>query len=115
MGENIFIGHMPPSPDNALCILPTPAIYDPTNILHPYNKPTFQLMARGDFNTAYTMLRDSYNVLQNFGGEELSGIYFVEIVAMQDEVNSLGKDGLNRMQLTQNYRALVYAPTEHRE
>jgi hypothetical protein len=114
MGTNIFIGHMPPEPDDCICIFPTPAIYDPNNILHPYDKPTFQIMARGDFDTAYTMLRNSYDVLQGFGGEELSGIYFVEVVALSTDVNSLGKDGMNRMQLTQNYRALVYAPTEHR-
>lgn len=114
-GTNIFIGHTPPDPNTLLVVFPTPAIYDPNGILHAYDKPTFQLYARAlDFTVAYDLLRDAFNVLQAFGGEELSGIYFVEIVAMQNEVNYIGKDALNRAQLTQNYRAEVYSPTENR-
>ncbi len=114
-GTNLFVGHVPPSPDSLLCVIPTPGIYDPTNILQPYNKGTFQLFARGTFDEAYTLLENAYDVLQGLGGVTLSTLYFVEIVALQDEVTELGKDSLNRFQLVQNYRFEYWKQTENRQ
>lgn len=115
-GTNLFVGHVPPNPDTVLCVIPTPGIYDPNNILHPYNKGTFQLYARGsDFTAAYNLLEQSYNELQALAGVELSGIYFVEIVSLQDTVTAIGKDSLNRFQLVQNYRFEIYKSTENRD
>lgn len=115
-GTNLFVGHVPPSPDTVLCVIPTPGIYDPNNILHPYDKGTFQLYVRGsNFEVAYTLSEQSYNELQALAGVTLSEIYFVEIVALQNTPTALGKDSLNRFQLVQNYRFEIYNPTENRE
>lgn len=113
-GTNLFVAHVPPTPDICIVVIPTGGIYDPNNILHPYNKGTFQLFARGTFDEAYTLLTNSYNVLQGLAGVTLSTIYIVEVVALQDEITNLGKDALNRFQLVQNYRFEIYKETIHR-
>lgn len=115
-GINLFIAHVPQSPDTCLTIIPTPGIYDPNNIQQPYSKGTFQLFARGnDFTAAYALLDSAYNELQNLVGATLSDMYFVEIVALQETPTFVGKDSMNRFQLVQNYRFEVWKQTEYRQ
>lgn len=114
IGQNLFLDHTPPSPDTLLVIRATGGIYDPTNILHAYDKFTMQLESRGVTHQAgYNLLVNAYDALQNVGGQ-IDGIWFVEIVALQPFPVFLQKDSLNRFQFVQNYRGEIYNPSENR-
>lgn len=112
---DLFMGHVPPTPENCIVLIPTPGIYDPNSILHSYDKGTFQVYVRNlNTATAIEKINAVYNWLQGLSGVELSGTYFVEIIALQNRYTLLGKDGLNRTQLVQNYRYEIYNPTANR-
>lgn len=115
-GIDIFLSHAPQSPDNLIALFPTSGIYDVNNIVHPYNKGTFQILVRNiRSDVADTKIQAIYNVLQGLSGVELSTIYFVEIIALQDTYTDIGKDSLNRYQFVQNYRYEIYNPTLYRQ
>lgn len=105
VGQNIFVAHVPPSPDTCLTIYPTPAnIYYPPDVREAWSKGSFQLYGRShSFDEAYNLIISAFNWLQGASGD-IGGFFFLEIVALNTEVHSLGKDELNRMQLVQNYR-----------
>ncbi len=115
-GTNLFMMSMPQSPDNCICIFPTPGINDPNNINQPYAKGTFQVMVRntrGD--NAETIIYTIYDELHNLMGVTLSEVYFVEIVGMQDEYVNLGKDSMNRFQLVWNFRFETYRENKNKD
>lgn len=116
VGTNLFVAHVPPSPDTCLVVYPAPGnIYYAPNIQHAYSKGSFQIVSRSrDFDTAYDLLISAFNWLQNAAGD-IGTFYFIEIVALQTEVQSLGKDEMNRFMLSQNYRFEIERRTAFRD
>lgn len=109
-GRNIFVGQLPPSPDNctALLGLPGPNIGVQRDV-SALNFPRFQALVR---NTDYTLgdakLRDVRNALHGLLGARLTDWYILRCHADQ-EGGPIGQDEEGRYEFSINFTAEMYS------
>ncbi len=120
VGGNVFVGHMPDSPDLALMLMPTGGASQLTR--RPTDLPTLQTLARGPkhdplpaiglWQQVYDALTCLDGVLLDPGGPD--EVWVVGCTAIQSGPIPMGQDEANRHEFSGNYQFRTRAPTAHR-
>lgn len=103
LATNLFIGHMPESPDNCVAILETGGLTPDIDL--PTKKPTFQVLIR---NTSYAtgralMLSIRSLFHQKYNTQLINnGTYFLYI-NVQGEGGHIGRDAIGRDEFSINF------------
>jgi len=96
--SNVYIGDMPATPDNCVCIYPTGGgtrglVGDKTK------QPTFMIKVRNTaYSTGFTQCESINTLLQS----KVNGNFL--LIAQEGDINGLGKDVSNRHEWSMNYR-----------
>lgn len=101
----LYIGNMPASPDNAVCIYPTsgyPRSLSGTMV----EEPTFMVKVR---NASYPTGYDLCNTIKDLlhGTKATDGIMMIQ---QQGDINGLGQDETGREEFTINFRCYYRRP-----
>jgi len=96
---SVYIGSMPDSPDNAICIYPTGGF--PADLAgEMLREPTFMIKVRNtSYATGYALAASVRTALHGINGET----NFVLIEA-QGDIMGIGRDESNREEWTINFR-----------
>lgn len=103
MGSNIFLGHLPPSPDNAITVLDTGGV-EPDREL-PIDNPTFQVIVRNtDYETGYNNLLAIKEALHKKANWQIyeNGKYYYYIFALSNG-GHIGRDDNGRDEFSINF------------
>lgn len=101
-------GFLPASPDKAIGVFETGGFRNDGHTDATVDRPTFQLLVRGDafgYSTARTKLTAARTALEGIGNENMGGRRYVHVQA-QHEALSLGQDENSRPKLVMNFTAL---------
>lgn len=115
---NLFIAHLPSSPDLAVMLMPTGGPTSPGSATLGYDDQTIQVMVRGgshDPTTPYDLGVLIFNELQGLRSIYLGDTWLVHCKALQIRPESLGQDANERYRFTQNFNFHVRNQTKHRE
>lgn len=102
--EDLFIGQMPETPDNCVCIYDTGGY--PGESDYVYQRPTLQVKVRGDrgaYKLAHQLCQNIRDVLHALHNVTLNGARYIGIW-QESDVMSLGPDELHRPMFTINFR-----------
>ncbi len=103
MGSSIFLGHLPPSPDNAITVLDTGGV-EPDREL-PIDNPTFQVIVRNtDYETGYNNLLAIKEALHKKANWQIyeNGKYYYYIFALSNG-GHIGRDDNGRDEFSINF------------
>lgn len=102
-GTDMFIGQLPNSPDNCICLFDTGG--GPT-LQWGYEEPNLQILLRNNtYSTGYQEIRDIKYFLNNKTNETQGGVRYISINTRSD-ILSLGQDDNNRYLWSLNFRIL---------
>lgn len=115
-----FIATMPSTPDEAVMVMPTGGVAQPT--LHPEDDATIQFLVRGprhDPRPGYVRARAIYAALVGLGSTVLDPagpdeVHVISISPLQSDAVGLGQDDNQRHEWSLNFLTRVHAPTVHR-
>jgi len=102
---DLFIGHMPPSPDKCVTIYDTSGY--PAELDYTYQRPTFQIKVRGNkggYRAAHELAQAIRDLLHGTHNENVNGARYI-LIAIESDVGSIGPDEQERPQFTVNFRA----------
>jgi len=111
VNANIYLGDLPDTPDNCIGLYQTGG-QDPQHQLgasteEVHETPTFQVRLRNTtYATANTEAEQVKDVLDGLINQVVNGNEYKSIF-MQGDINSLGRDGRNRVNLSVNFIAKV--------
>lgn len=116
VGEDCFLEHMPPDPDEAVAL----TIYDdrvePDSLL-AYDEPRMQVRVRGTTNprVSRARCRAIRSALHGLGPVTLpDGTELISSISIQGDAASMGVDENGRHEHVVNLRMEIYNPTAHR-
>lgn len=101
--DNVYLGSMPDTPDNAVCIYATGG-YPRDLSGNMVEEPTVMLKVR---NTSYATgeaLCDTINDLLHGQNNKTVNTNDILLIAAQGGVNDIGRDIKNRQEFTMNFR-----------
>lgn len=106
VGQNIFIGDIPTSPDDCICLYEyagnAPEFAYGVNI----DKPGLQVRVRNlSYFKCRQKIQDIQNILHGKRNIILNGTHYTSIHAVQG-VTPLGKDENNRIEFVQNFKII---------
>ena len=101
---NIFIGHMPKSPDKAIAIYPVEGLGD--DLWNNTIRPSIQILTRGgqDIRTALKMAEGVYNELQGINAKNLGTFYVIGCASNTYSPVNLGADTQGRFECSHTFR-----------
>jgi hypothetical protein len=114
---NVFPGKLPSSPNRCVAVIPTGGYEGDAKL--PYDRPTFQIMVRGDEDPRWAMntAEAVHSLLQAFRNTVLNDdddIYLVSVLGIQTGPAHVGDDDNGRVQYSMNYEAEIRNPTIER-
>jgi len=97
--SNVYIGSMPSTPDNAICIYRSGGY--PRDLTGNFvSEPTFQIRVRNTSHaTAESLCED---ILDSLHAKTTTNLMMIQA---QSDILSLGRDESNRAEFTMNFRA----------
>jgi len=116
-GANVFVGSLPQSPNRCVAIIPTGGYEGEAKL--PYDRPTFQVMIRGDEDARWAIntseaVHSLLQALRNTYLEDEDDLYLISILAIQSGPAHVGDDDNGRVQYSMNYEAEILNPTIER-
>ncbi len=119
-GGDVFLEHMPATPDEAVMLLSTGGY--PTSALIGHDEPTLQVMVRGAAGDPGTPLRraeDIYGEIQGLRHVTLDAggtdhVRLIRAASLQTGPVNIGQDDKGRYRFTFNYELRVRSLTAHR-
>jgi len=111
VNANIFLGDLPDTPDNCIALYQTGG-QDAQHQLgagvdEVHETPTFQVRIRNtSYATANTQAESVKDILDGLVNQTINSNLYISIF-MQGDINSLGRDDRNRINLTVNFVAKV--------
>lgn len=114
-GGNVFIEHLPASPDRAVAIYSRPG--PETSSLHPYDEPHAQILIRGEKDVRWVdeMHAKLYSFLHAKRHVELpDGTQLIYLLVVQSSPTHLAPDENGRFRVSMNLRSETYNPTSER-
>lgn len=113
VATDIFVGFLPSSPDTLTVVYSTGG--PPPDARLGYDNPTFQVRTRGpNPRAAYDRAAAAYALLHGLHDITLGSTLLIDCIALQSSPVSIGRDEDGRFEYTQNYRARIRNPTDHR-
>lgn len=119
-GGNVFVAHMPDTPNTAVMVMPTGGREQLTQL--PIDLPTIQVMTRGEpmspippyelAQAIYSALACLDSTLLDPAGDDEAHV--VTCTPAQAGPISIGRDANDRHEWTVNFRLRTHAPTAHR-
>jgi len=107
-GTDIFIGVMPDSPDNCVCIIDAGGYAPQPN--YTYLRPSFQVSVRGSrqgYQDAWDDAQTIRDALHGVAGETINSTYYSQILATSD-IMFVGNDDNDRPLFIINFEAHRY-------
>ena len=111
VNANIFLGDLPDTPDSAIALYQTggqDAVHSlGAGVDETHETPTFQVRIRNtSYATANTQAESVKDILDGLVNQTINSNLYISIF-MQGDINSLGRDDRNRINLTVNFVAKV--------
>ena len=111
VNANIFLGDLPDTPDSCLALYQTggqDAVHSlGAGVDETHETPTFQVRIRNaSYATANTQAESVKDILDGLVNQTINSNEYKSIF-MQGDINSLGRDDRNRINLTVNFIAKV--------
>lgn len=111
VSSDIFLGDLPDTPDDCLALYQSGG-QDAVHLLgagvdETHETPTFQVRIRNtSYATANTKAESVKDILDGLVNQTINSNVYISIY-MQGDINSLGRDDRNRINLTVNFIAKV--------
>ena len=111
VNANIFLGDLPDTPDNCIALYQSggqDAVHSlGAGVDETHETPTFQVRIRNtSYATANTQAESVKDILDGLVNQTINSNLYISIF-MQGDINSLGRDDRNRINLTVNFVAKV--------
>lgn len=111
VNSNIFLGDLPDTPDNCIALYQSGGQDSVHNLGastdETHETPTFQVRIRNTvYATANTQAEQVKDILDGLINQTINSNLYISIY-IQGDVNSLGRDDRNRVNLTVNFVAKV--------
>lgn len=111
VSDDIFLGDLPDTPDDCLALYQTggqDAVHSlGASVDETHETPTFQVRIRNTtYATANTQAESVKDLIDGLVNQTINSNLYISIF-MQGDINSLGRDDRNRINLTVNFVAKV--------